>query len=303
MAAATATTATTTFIQEYAHKLTDAETRWALEIKQAVEARSDEIKALSDYEYAQYALVSRGDVTDALRRIQGLQEFRDEYKIDDTLEQGMDLLRKFTIQQPWFVLDVEYEAPLGHFVCVYDYGVLDPSKVDFPEDWRIYLGGLYYIFQILQSNLGAVREGIVHIVECEGMNWRNFCVEFARRNWYHMIEYYPHRNKEVSWLHTSVIANMMHAQYKSMMGQEASIIRVGCQYEGYDGRLDEVFKMPHPTVAEARLLARYETFLITRFHNQQSFQLPASIPETDDDEDSDDDTNSDNESEGDEENH
>ena len=155
-----------------AMKLTNAECRRALSIKNAA-LQDPSLRELSDYEYAQYALATPGsDLEAVLYRIQGMQTFREEYKIQDTLEEGMRLCKAFHQQQPWFVLDVEYEPQHGHFVCVYDYGVVNPKAVRLPEEWRVYLGGLYYIFQLLQANLGSVREGLVHICECEGTKWK-----------------------------------------------------------------------------------------------------------------------------------
>ena len=62
-----------------------------------------------------------------------------------------------------------------------------------------------------------------------------------------------------------------------MMGRAADVIRVGCQFEAYDGRIDQVFKMPNEQVAEARLFWRYETFLTARLYNQTHFCLPATV--------------------------
>ena len=155
--------------------LTDEECRWALAIKRAV-MEDVSLEELSDFEYAQYALVTRGDTEAALYKIQGLQTFRHEYNIHDTLQEGLQLLRELHQQQPWFVLDVEYEPQHGHFVWVYDYAVVDPSKVRLPEEYRAYLGGLYYVFQLLQANLGSIREGLVHICECEGKRGVCECV-------------------------------------------------------------------------------------------------------------------------------
>ena len=155
--------------------LTDQECQWALEIKNAVMEDGD-LKELTDFEYAQHAIASKGDLEKALLKVGGLQTFREEYKVLDTLEEGLQALRAFQKQQPWFVLDVEYEPEFGHFVCVYDYGVMDPdAAMKMPEDWRTYIVGLYYIFQLLQANLGSIREGLVHIVECEGMFWVLSC--------------------------------------------------------------------------------------------------------------------------------
>ena len=144
------------------------ECRWAHEIKIAV-TEDDDLKDLSDFEYAQHAITSQGNLENTLLKVSGLQTFREEYNVQDTLEEGLQALKDFQKQQPWFVLDVEYEPQFGHFVCVYDYGVCDPAAaLKMPDDWRIYIVGLYYVFQLLQANIGAIREGLVHIVECEG---------------------------------------------------------------------------------------------------------------------------------------
>lgn len=255
--------------------LTSEELEWTLTLKSAV-VEDAELKDLSDFEYAQHAITSRGDTNKALIKVVGLQQFREEYNVLDTLEEGMRGLEAFQKQQPWFVLDVEYEPQFGHFVCVYDYGVVNHKAASkMPGDFRIYIVGLYYIFQLLQANIGSIREGLVHIVECEGVTWENFNVDFSRNQWHHMIEFYPIINKEISWLHTSILGNMMHAFFKSLQKEVADVIRVGCQFEAYDGRLDEVFKMPSPEIAEARLMSRYETFLAARLHNQSEYSLPA----------------------------
>lgn len=159
--------------------LKDDECRWAHEIKSAVMA-DDKLKDLSDFEYAQHAIASNGNLESALQKVSGLQTFREEYNVRDTLEEGFQALEDFQKQQPWFVLDVEYEPRFGHFVCVYDYGVMDPdAAMKMPNDWRTYIVGLYYIFQLMQANIGAIREGLVHIVECEGMEPVLLCLSWS----------------------------------------------------------------------------------------------------------------------------
>ncbi|CAB9526068.1 expressed unknown protein [Seminavis robusta] len=266
--------------------LSKREIRWALAIKAAVvdsnkakqEEGEDELIELTDFEYCQYALVTKGDVEDALERIEKMQAFREEYQIHDTAEEGMEILRAFTIQQPWFMVSVDYNPTNGHFIAVYDYAKLKPAAVDYPEDWRIWLGGLYYLFQICQSNLVACREGLVHIAECEGMWYNNFSMDFMSRNWYHLMGHYPLINKECSWLHTPLVGNIQHAFYKSMMGSTADVIRVGCHFSGYDGRIDQMFKMPSEDIAEFRLMGRYLDYLDVRYHHQSVFRLPSLDP-------------------------
>ena len=160
-------------LRESTMELSPQELVWALDTKRAViqaAKESDFLKELSDYEYAHYALITRGNVEEALRRIEMMQHFREEYKIADNSDEGIEILMKFTRQQqPWFMVSVDYSPNHGHFILVYDYARFNPSAVDFPEDWRIFLGGMYYIHQLCQSNLMACRQGLVHICECEGM--------------------------------------------------------------------------------------------------------------------------------------
>ena len=153
---------------------------------------------------------------------------------------------------------------------------MNPAAVDLPTDWRVLLGGLYYCHQLVQCNLMACREGLVHICECEGMSFQNFKMDFLYRIWYHLTAYYPMSYKECSWLHTTIVGNLQHAFYKSVMGSIADIIQVGCHFQAYDGRIDELFKCPNEEMAEQRLLARYESCLRVRYHHQAEFRLPSS---------------------------
>lgn len=258
--------------------LTDDEIRWALAIKEATKeaaGKDGNLREISDFEYAHYAIVTKGQVEVALKKIEMIQSFRDEYHIEDNPEEGMDILQKLTIiLQPWFIVALDYAPSQGHFIVVYDYAKLNPGAVDMPADWRVWLGGLYYIFQLVQCNFLACREGLVHIAECQGMWTNNFSADFMVQNWTHLMEHYPLNNKECSWLHTPLVGNLQHACYKSLMGPIADVIRVGCDFEGYDGRIDEMFKTPNAEAAKQRLLARYEAYLQVRYHHQAVFQLP-----------------------------
>ena len=71
-------------------------------------------------EYAHQALYVLDDVEDALQRLQALQYFREEYNINDTPEEGVEIFSRFLEKHPGFVLSIDYEPMFGHFVIVYD---------------------------------------------------------------------------------------------------------------------------------------------------------------------------------------
>ena len=60
--------------------ITDQERGWALALKEAVAANPD-LANLSDMDYAYHAIATRGDSEMALQQIQGMQVFREQYKV------------------------------------------------------------------------------------------------------------------------------------------------------------------------------------------------------------------------------
>ena len=141
-------------------QVAEYEVEWALTIKAAVEA-DDEIQNVSDFEYVHHALIAKEDCEGAVERIRGLQYFREEYKITDSVEEGVQLLQQFLKQQENFLLTVDIDREKGHFVWVYDNAKIKPSAVRSPEDWRTYIGGKDFLFVLLWVAAGLIHLGKV----------------------------------------------------------------------------------------------------------------------------------------------
>lgn len=189
-------------------RITEEERQWAITIKQAV-AEDEEVQGLSDLEYVQYAIVTRGNVQDSMRRIRGLQLFRQEYGIHDTLEQGMDMLHNLLHQQPGMLLSVdkarmnanaEDQDLHSHYLMVFDFAKINPKAMKLERDKRDMLGAMYYIHHATQTTPTAMRNGILFIAECEGMSFDNISLDFVGPIWREMKNYYPVYLKEISWL-------------------------------------------------------------------------------------------------------
>lgn len=81
-------------------------------------------------------------------------------------------------------------------------------------------GGFYYLVQAMTSNFRAIREGIVHIGECEGMGFDVTNKEHHQRGWEHFWMHYPLRHKEISWLRTPLAANLLFSFCKKFMNED-----------------------------------------------------------------------------------
>lgn len=255
-------------------RMSGEELEWAWELKVAVEA-DDNLKPLSDFEYAHQSLYARGNTEVALARVLGLQHFRKEYRIDDDAAQGIQLIEAWMALHPSFLLSVDIDEIRGHFVMIYDYSKRKPANLKTDEDWRSHLGGMYYLSHAMQNNIHACREGIIHICECEGMGWENFSYDVVRRNFSDLYENYPLRHKEISWLRTPLVGNILFAFIKPLMNPEAvKKFRVGCIFNGYEERLDALFSIPTPEVARKNLVAKLLGYLMVRYQMEEHFKLP-----------------------------
>ena len=50
--------------------------------------------------------------------------------------------------------------------------------------------------------------------------------------------------------------------------------RLGCSFNGYDGRLDTIFLLPSPEIAKENLLLKMLQNLIARYQVESQYRLP-----------------------------
>lgn len=265
--------------------ITSAELETARGIRKAMEDCDKtiyplDLKRWSEYDYAQQAIVCTADLTDAestkqlMERLYKLQCFREEYKIQDTVEEGVRMIQRLMEMMPGYLLSVDFAARYGSYIAVFDRAAFQPSKLALPEDMRTFLGAQYYIFQCLSTNLKAVRSGVVFITECQGMTSSNWNMQVEEEFISHLFGHYPFIHKECLWLNTPTVANIAHGLVKSMMpGDFVANWRMGCKLDGFEGRIDSLFKMPTLAIAQEQLLLKMEGFLAERGRNAGGFEL------------------------------
>ena len=265
--------------QQEQSSLTEPELEWAWEIKEAI-ADDPELRAISDFDIAQLAIVTLGleDLYSVRERVLAMQSLREEYKLIDTPEHGLEIMRGFICdQQPGYILGFDL-APNGrHYTVTFDFAASIPILVKTDEDWRIYLGGFYYMLSAACANLTNIREGLVHLVECDGMGYQNINMSVTQRWAEELAMHFPIETKEAIWLHTPMVANILCSFTKQWMNSRQGRwdrIKLGCKLDFYDGRIDALFNIPSIQAAQEKVLFNVYNALVERYHNQKTFQLP-----------------------------
>lgn len=256
--------------------ITQEERDWAIALREAA-LREEGTKdiPLRDMELVQHAIVGRGNIAMALERIHKLHLFRKAYQIEDTAEHGVECIRNFMELQPGFHLNMDLCPRQKHYVHVVDFAKFHPKKVRFDRDWKVFLSGIYYFMTALHPTLSAVRNGVLVIMEGDGMGWDNFCIDFERRLWHEHGTAYPFRLHEFSWVHTPLVGNVFYSLLKPILPEEVrEVVHLGVKFdESFDGRLDSLFLQPSVEIANQRQLKTIQSFLEARYHNQAHFHL------------------------------
>lgn len=251
--------------------ISNREKQQALAIKAAVNA-SEDIAPISDMMCAQFALIDGDDVQSAVNRARHLQIFRDQYKIQDTLDEGAEISRAFLKHHEGHILSIAYNNPMGNYVIIYDQANFNQSVLNTDKTgWPVFLAYGWYLYHAMSPDLHSIRQGIVLIAECEGMDWMKTDMSTMSRVWEELLVAYPVGFRELKLFHTGTIANMTFALLKKILPARIhKKYNLGCQFEG---RLDAYYRIPTPEAADARVQAELESNLKKRYENERTFRL------------------------------
>lgn len=258
--------------------LTDAEIQRAQTIKQAVQVNPD-IDNLSDFEYVQYALASEPEESLEFivqKRIFTIQCFKQEYKVEETLEEGVTSFHHFTLAYPGFVLALEKYLTTGGYVCIQDWSKLFPARIDTPNKMRDFMVATYYHYHAWNPDFRAMRQGIRNMTECEGTSFANYDQAFFENSMEQLYVCYPKRHLVHHLLHTPSVINIVYGLCKRFLTPHIrDSIQVGQEVKGFEGhRIDELFTIPTPELARQKLVRNIEISLRLRQLNQRCFSLP-----------------------------
>ncbi len=256
--------------------LSRAEKARSLQIKAAVEADS-RLHSLTDFEYVQYALTcANEDLAQICERVYLMQAFKEEYQIVDEAVQGIHIFYELLQLLPGYMLAIEYLPSTRNYIKITDMAAIDPSRVKTHEQFRVFLGGLFYTFRCLNPTFEAMRTGISSMLECQGASLEQFNYAFVEKAAVELLHAYPKNVKEVFFLNSSTVANLVYACIKRFLPQRIQkVFKLGHKTDGmHEGdRLDSLYLTPTPEHAQERMVRQVLNLLALRYQNQQDFSL------------------------------
>jgi CRAL/TRIO domain len=275
---------------EMTMKLNPLEMHRALVIKEAVEAATH-LTNMTDFEYVQWALihpVTHGagmavPLSTILEHISRMQEFSRSHRIQETADEGAQMVHELSLELPGLYLSLQYLPSSGNCIAVSDFKALLPGKIKTDQQWHIFVKGSYYRYHAMSPHFHAMREGMANLCECEGVSFQNYDDYF----WQQLLEElhlsYPKRHKETFFVHSPMAMNIIYGLCKPYMTQNLKeTFHLGYQIQGLEGhRIDELFKVPDEETARQNMVDQVHRLLVTRYRNQARFRIPSHITSDD----------------------
>lgn len=251
-------------------QLTREESDWALDIKDAVESLA-ELDNMSDLMYAQLAIICHDDIPNAIRRAYGLQEFRQEYKILDNLEEGCHRLRGLVDMFPEEFLSFSFSEQESIYVLIHDLSKLNFEALKSPKDVHRFFAGAFYLHTIFCPDLASIRKGMLVMIECEAMDWsKKPSFKVLSQLSSQLLTIYPFIGYAYFY-HTGVFINMMASMLRKLLPKNlGDRLRTGMRF---DDRLDKCFLVPDVETATQKVISEMEKTLKRRYENEKAFIL------------------------------
>ncbi|CAB9520487.1 expressed unknown protein [Seminavis robusta] len=269
--------------------LTQEEHGWACQLKQKVmettctasdDDQSPPLTPLTDMEIAQYALVSGGDVPNAMKRIQAMQAFRSTYGIHHSPEQGVEAIGTFLEQQAGLILCFDVDTVTWDGIRVVDVGALNPAAAVASEDtWRIFIRGDYYLYYTCQPTLATIRRGNHTMMDFSEFSWKQWNMELQYRFCAEMFAQYPIKFRQLLCFNTGTVANVCWSLVRRLYPTSlTNVLELGCEVpcqfgDDFPKPLAHQYLQPSLQEAYCRQLLRAKDLLSLRAKNEQLFRL------------------------------
>jgi hypothetical protein len=228
---------------------------------------------VSDFFCVQLALVDGNEVASAVERTRHLQMFQDEYKIQNTVDEAVAVMKTFLQRVPGYILTLSFNPEEGKYVVSMDMEKLHKSWLRKEENMKCLLLFDYYLANAFCPDFFAIRQGFYCVMECEGYHWKNFDVgaEYNKRIWEEILIPYPIIFRQMKFFNGGVMASLVVGLLKKLAPKRITD-KIEMSNE-FGIRLDQAFCQPNLEAANQRFLSRVESCLRLRAHNERTFRL------------------------------
>ena len=227
------------------NELTEEEHGWTKALRDAqFYADAEFAKTISDFQYAQHAIIAKDQVEKGLKRIRRLQEFKKAHGIADngsiTIEKAKEIIKKMDEKAPGFIMSFGREEKdgevHGRHVFSMRYDTFLPANFD-ESDINNFFVGFYLWLEACQPDLESVRKGMAIVCECEGLGWKNFSLDLEKRAAKLYQDAYPIRIKEMSVLHPNRLMKVFYALCKPFLSKRVKeVFNMNVNSEDIKGR-------------------------------------------------------------------
>ncbi|CAB9529296.1 expressed unknown protein [Seminavis robusta] len=256
-------------------RLSQAELDRAMAIKEAFQNDERLGGIPSDFMCVQYALCTADETLEFIcQRAFLMQCFMEEYRIADTIEEGIDLFHQYTIQHPGNFLAVEYLPDQQNYFVITDGAAFYPSTIKTDDQWRTWIGSCYYWWQATFPDFQAMRIGHTQMWECDGASFDNFDANLAEKAKDLMLAY-PKSQCAIYFLNSPTVVNIFWALWKRALPErERKTFILGHSIPGWEGqRIDSLYKQPTAEAAREKMVLNVYDFLQLRAKNEREFSL------------------------------
>ena len=177
-----------------------------------------DVDNLSDFMYAQLALVCGTDMDDAIRRVMGLQDFKQEYKVLEEYKEGCRCFRKVFQLFPEQNLSFSFSPKDGTYVFLHDSSQFNPDAFTSAEMVDEWLKAMYYWHTNFCPDLESIRKGVIVLVECKGMTLRADVLKIFSVLFSELLAFYP-VNGQVRHYNTGAMMNVLCSTLRRLLPQ------------------------------------------------------------------------------------
>lgn len=279
--------------------ISDQERAWALHIKAAVEAPSSGLKPVSEFEYAQYAVVTIGRKTlqETLEIMRATQLFQSEYQVDHSSDQGDSYIESFINLAPGSLLHLDLSPDTEEGMIALDVSknwtqLLQRKGINQEMTWKLISLFWYYCLRASQPSLYTIREGIVWLFECHGFDWKNIDITSERRLYEELWGRYPWIPRTVRVYSANPVATVFMSLLQGFVTSDLfQSVQMGCQVEDDDAdeednaystrqdsprpktTLPDLYLKPTVEQSQDYVVRRTKELLSLRNENERSFRL------------------------------